>query len=179
MNDRPHRDPLGPAARRGWRAAARIVCLGLLSSWLLGIGGSAWAQKAEGDKAPETTSAKAGYKVIVNADNPAEEMEAAAVAKMFRKKLKRWQNDVAVAPVDLGPRSEVRKSFTKGVHGKSIFAIKSYWQRMIFSGRDEPPQEKATESEVLSHVRANAGGIGYVSSDASLGTGVKELKITQ
>ena len=56
-------------------------------------------------------------------------------------------------------------------------AVKSFWQRMIFSGRGVPPVEKDTDEEVLSYVGANAGAIGYLSAGAALSDDVKKLEI--
>ena len=58
----------------------------------------------------------------------------------------RWDNGELVVPVDLVPRHPVRKVFTRAVHKKSITAIGSFWQRIIFSGRGSPPTEKASEA---------------------------------
>ncbi len=119
------------------------------------------------------------FQVIVNAGNPTTEMEKSRVAKMFIKKVSRWDNDVKVQAIDQTDRTEVRKAFTKGVHGKGVSAIKSYWQRMIFSGRDVPPPEVASDAEVLAYVGEDPGGIGYVSAGVALGDGVKVLRLTE
>jgi hypothetical protein len=56
--------------------------------------------------------------------------------------------------------------------------VKSFWQRQIFSGSGVPPQERASDEEVLDFVRANPGAVGYVSSDTPNGAGVKVLEVT-
>ncbi|MCP4661581.1 MAG: hypothetical protein GY856_39780 [bacterium] len=119
-----------------------------------------------------------GFKVVINADNPTIELEKKKVAKMFLKRLPRWDDDEHVMPVDQMQESLVRQAFSKSVHGKSVSMIKSYWQRMIFSGREVPPEEVATDAQVLEFVRREPGGIGYVAEDAELGSGVKELTVT-
>ena len=152
----------------------RLCAFGLFGLLGLGLTLAAVAQDAS-SKEP----AAAGFKVIVHSDNPEEEMKASAIAKMFLKKVKRWDHGVSVTPIDLSPSHPIRKVFTKAIHNKSVTAIKSFWQRMIFSGREEPPTEKASESDVLSIVRTTPGAIAYVAADTSLGDGVKELKIAQ
>ena len=120
-----------------------------------------------------------GFQVIINAANPTESMSASTVAKIFLKKVRRWDNNESITAVDLDAKDPVRKVFTRKIHGKSVTAIKSFWQRMIFSGRGQPPEEKGSQEEVLEFVRSTPGGIGYVSDDITLGDGVKELKITE
>jgi len=118
------------------------------------------------------------YQVIIHTDNPVVEMSAKDIAKLFLRKIKRWDHDKLALPVDLRADHPARVAFTTHVHNKSVSAIQSYWQRMIFSGRGEPPREVGDEAEALAYVRANAGAIGYVSGDTPLGAGVKVLKIT-
>ncbi|MEM7583884.1 MAG: hypothetical protein AAF560_10925 [Acidobacteriota bacterium] len=133
------------------------------------------AQEASEDDAESSP----GFQVVINAANPTESMTASTVAKIFLKKLRRWDHDETITPIDLGAKDPVRKAFTRAIHGKSVTAIKSFWQRMIFSARGQPPEEKSDHEEVLEFIRTTPGGIGYVSDDITLGDGVKELKITQ
>ena len=81
-------------------------------------------------------------------------------------------------PVDLSANSPVREAFSLAIHERDVNAVKSYWQRQIFSGRGVPPPEKASDSEVLAFVRANPGAVGYVSSGTAVGSGVKVLEVT-
>jgi hypothetical protein len=46
--------------------------------------------------------------------------------------------------------------------------VKAYWQQRIFSGRDVPPPEFATDQEVVAYVLAHEGAVGYVSPGAEL-----------
>jgi ABC-type phosphate transport system substrate-binding protein len=71
----------------------------------------------------------------------------------------------------------VREAFSHQIHGKGTAAIKAYWEKMIFSGRDVPPPEKASSGEVAAYVRANSGGIGYVAESAARGDGIKVLRV--
>ena len=121
-----------------------------------------------------------GFVVVVHALNPADSLEAKVVGKIFLKKVKRWpDSEQSVVPVDQGEKSEVREDFTQIVHGKRVSAIKSYWQRMIFSGRDVPPDELSSDAAVLAFVAANPGGVGYVTAGSSLSDGVKVLTLTE
>ena len=164
-----HRPLRDTAARAGRGALARQ--LGVLGLLLLAPSLAVMAQR-------DSAGDAAGFKIIVNAGNPVSSMKASTIAKMFLKKVKRWDHDVSVTPLDLVPKSPARTAFTKSIHGKSVTAIKSFWQRMIFSGREEPPAEKSSVSEVLSIVRSTPGAIAYVPADTALDDGVKELEIT-
>lgn len=117
------------------------------------------------------------FKVVVNNANPASAESKSTLSKIFLKKVREWDNKEKVNPYDLDEKSEARKAFSDAVHGKSVSAIKSYWQRMIFSGRDVPPDEVASEADVLKKVAADKGAIGYVAAKTPLPDGVKELKV--
>ncbi len=96
---------------------------------------------------------------------------------MFLKKASRWDGGARVMPVDLEERSAVREAFSLRVHGKDTGAVKAFWQRMIFSGREVPPPEKKSAREVLDYIREHKGGIGYVPAGTSLVDGVKPLRV--
>lgn len=117
------------------------------------------------------------FQVIVNASNPVSSLSAQELSMLFMKKSSRWPDGVEAVPVDLREQSPVRESFSRQIHGKSTAAIKAYWQKMIFSGREVPPAERATGADVVGFVRATRGGIGYVGTDTPLGGGVKAVKV--
>jgi ABC-type phosphate transport system substrate-binding protein len=115
------------------------------------------------------------FKVVVHPDNPASSLSAAQVSRLFLKKSLRWPEGRPVRPVEpASPR--LRERFAVAIHDKSLNAVKSYWNQIIFSGRDVPPLEKPDDAGVLAYVRAEPGAIGYVSAAADA-TGVKVLLV--
>ena len=118
------------------------------------------------------------FQVVVNAANPISEISKSDASRIFQKKTQKFANGQEASPVDLSKDSPVREQFSKGVHGRSVGAISAYWQQQIFSGRGVPPEEKGSDSAVLDFVRSTPGAIGYVAADASLGEGVKAVKVT-
>jgi len=121
--------------------------------------------------------AAGSFQVIVNANNPVSSVDARQLSRMFRKEITRWADGSAVAPVDQKPDSPARAAFSTGVHGRSPALIAEFWRQQIFSGRSVPPTEKASDAEVMEFVRANPGAVGYVSSTAPLGAGVKAVTV--
>ncbi len=120
----------------------------------------------------------AAYKVVVNAAHPSSGETKSALSKLFLKKVREWGDKTEGQPPTTWTRNRMpaRPSATTST-GKSVSAIKSYWQRMIFSGRDVPPDEISSESDLLKKVAADKGAIGYVSAKTPLPDGVKELKV--
>lgn len=99
------------------------------------------------------------------------ELSRAQLSRFFLKKTTQWPDASLVRPVEpLDPR--LRETFANQVHERSAAAIAAYWNALIFSGRDLPPLEKATDADVIAYVRATPGAVGYVSVGADT-SGVK------
>ncbi|MFL6245277.1 MAG: hypothetical protein ACJ74H_04580 [Thermoanaerobaculia bacterium] len=118
----------------------------------------------------------AGYKVIVNNANGKSSLAKKELAQLFMKKTAQWSDGTPVVAADQTEKSAVRERFTLEVHGKSVSAVKSYWQQQIFSGRDVPPVEKSSDALVIAFVKQNAGAIGYVAESADT-SGVKVITV--
>ncbi|HEV8578298.1 MAG TPA: substrate-binding domain-containing protein [Thermoanaerobaculia bacterium] len=117
------------------------------------------------------------FVVIVNEASPLSALSKQQVSDVFFRKTTKWQDGTDAVPIDLGESSPTRASFSKSVLGKGVAAVKSYWQRMIFSGRAVPPSEKASAADVMSFVRTHPGAIGYVPQGTPLAPGVKALAL--
>jgi ABC-type phosphate transport system substrate-binding protein len=118
----------------------------------------------------------AGYKVIVNSANGTSSLPKKELSQLFMKKTPKWSDATPVVAVDQTEKAAARERFTQEVHGKSVAAVKSYWQQQIFSGREVPPVEKSSDAQVVAFVKQNAGAIGYVSDSADTG-GVKVIDV--
>ena len=117
------------------------------------------------------------FQIVVNASVGIDAISKKDLSKVFRKKASKI-GGVKAAPVDLSKGSDVRKAFSKAVHGRSVNAIESYWQQQIFAGKNVPPVQKAGDADVLAYVRSTPGAVGYVSAGATLGAGVKVISIS-
>jgi len=141
-------------------AAVLTSCLGLLVL-------AATAQPASA----------ADFKLVVNDGNPVVTLGKAEVGRLFLKKDTRWESGSTVEPVDQVSGSSVREEFSEEIHSKAVGAVKSYWQRQIFSGRGTPPPELSSDGEVIAYVKSHPWAIGYVTADAAVGQGVKVVKV--
>jgi ABC-type phosphate transport system substrate-binding protein len=107
--------------------------------------------------------------IVVNPSNATTTIERRFLEDAFLKKTTRWPNGEVIRPVDLAPESSVRRKFSEDVIRRSVASVRSYWQQIIFAGRDVPPPEFDTEDDVIKYVLKHAGGVGYVSGGASIG----------
>ena len=126
---------------------------------------------------PVATPADSAFVLVVNGDNATPALPRATVARIFLHK-GGWPSGTAAVPVDQLEKSPVRADFTKAVHGKSVTAIKAYWQQKIFSGQDVPPIEEPTDDAVIGFVQGNRASVGYVTRGTALPKGVRVLELT-
>jgi len=105
------------------------------------------------------------FVVIVNKENPINEVKIDEVSDIFLKKIKKWKGNNVIMPINLTSISKLREKFSKKIHSKSINQIKSYWQQSIFSGKGVPPIEFDSEEEVINYISKNKYAIGYISAD--------------
>lgn len=123
---------------------------------------------------------RADYALVVSASNPISSIKRRELARIFMKKVTRWQDGSAIMPVDQSASSPIRTSFTRDVMRAEglgqLSSIVAYWQQEIYSGTGSPPEVKNSDADVLAFVTAKRGGVGYVSAAADL-SGVKALKI--
>ena len=114
------------------------------------------------------------YQVIVNPSIAATAVDRGFLKDVFLKKVTRWPDGTVIHPADLTASSPVRRRFSDEVLERSVESVRNYWQQRIFSGRDVPPPELASDDEVISYVLKHEGGIAYVSGTAKL-NGTKVL----
>jgi ABC-type phosphate transport system substrate-binding protein len=141
--------------RKARRAIIRVALLALvmpLVSALLG--------------APAHAEEHEAFIIIVNSRNPIGNASRGFLADVFLKKSTRWDDGESILPVDLPPGATARRVFSEKVLERSVAAVRSYWQQRIFSGRDLPPPELASDDAVVEYVQRHRGGVGYVSGSA-------------
>jgi ABC-type phosphate transport system substrate-binding protein len=124
---------------------------------------------------PYSYSSTNSFQIIVNTENPIQSIDRKPLADMFLKRTTRWSDELVIQPVDLEPESEVREEFSQKILKRKATAVRSYWQRLLFSGRNIPPPEYKTDEEVIRFVSENRSAIGYVSSSATIRGGVKTV----
>jgi hypothetical protein len=108
------------------------------------------------------------YRVIVNPKNPYAAVERRFLAQAFLKKATQWFDGELIRPVDLSADAVARRHFTEDVLERSVSAVKSYWQQVIFSGRGVPPPELESDEAVIRYVLRYPGAVGYVSAAADV-----------
>ncbi|WP_017446118.1 hypothetical protein [Gayadomonas joobiniege] len=118
-----------------------------------------------------SAAAQADLYVIVNKQNPIQTLSKSQLIDIYTGRYVAFPNSREAKPVDLVASHPLKEVFYQRTTGLSLSKISSYWARIKFTGRYNPPQEYQSLEEVLDYVSRTPQAIGYV--DASL---LPELK---
>lgn len=110
------------------------------------------------------TMAQAGVAVIAHPSTKVNSLTADQVSQLFLGRINQLPDGTVVNPLDVGEGSPLRGEFIDKVLGKNEQQMRSYWSRMIFTGKAQPPRVMNSASDVLRAVASTPGYIGYVDS---------------
>lgn len=113
--------------------------------------------------------AHAGAVVVAGASSPLAATSSGDVVKVFLGK-KKALGGVSVVPVDQSEGTGARTDFYSNVVKKSEAQLKSYWSRLIFTGKGQAPQVVGGDADVKGMVSANPNLLGYIDESAVDGT---------
>jgi len=110
----------------------------------------------------------AGVVVVVNPSSSLSSVSADDIKKVYLAKMKKISGQ-AMKPID-NAEGDMRSRFLESVVGKNSRAFKSYWTRMVFSGKAAPLKSGGDDAGVKKYVNENAEGIGFIDSKNVDGT---------
>ncbi len=103
--------------------------------------------------------------VVVHPSNGATP-DAGIVGKIYLGKVKRFPGGGTATPVDQAEGSATRAVFQQKIVKKNASQYKSYWSKMIFTGKGQPPKAIDSDAAVIDLVSSNPSTIGYIDSSA-------------
>jgi hypothetical protein len=109
-----------------------------------------------------SAGAPADLVVIAHPSACAERISRKDVVNIYMGRLRELPCGQAAQPLDLPRDGEETAGFYRLLVGKSISEINAYWARLLFSGRTQPPEVRATQDEMLDFVARTPQAIGYV-----------------
>ncbi len=108
--------------------------------------------------------------VIVNPVNGGVTLTRSDIQEIFLGVQGKLPNGASVYPVDQAANQPIRQRFYELVAGKSPVQMQSYWSRLIFTGKGNPPQVLSNGEAVMSHVASNKNAIGYIDASTAKGS---------
>ena len=122
-----------------------------------------------------SSSAIAEPTVIVNKSVHVDELNTNDVKQIFMGKKRSWENgDIIVAAVL--ESGETHENFLKKFIEKSRMQFRTYWKKLVFTGKAQALNEFGSESDLVAFVADTKGAIGYIDS-ASPHENVKVITI--
>ncbi|WP_250655865.1 phosphate ABC transporter substrate-binding protein [Alkalimarinus coralli] len=88
------------------------------------------------------------------------------ISRIFLGKSKKLPGGQKVTPIALSEGNAARDEFNDKVLGKSDSQLKSYWSKLIFTGKGQPPSELDSDADVVAKVSSDPGTIGYISQES-------------
>jgi ABC-type phosphate transport system substrate-binding protein len=100
------------------------------------------------------------------------------VTRIYLGKSKTFPNGDPVKPADQTRNSPSRKEFIEKVLQKNESQLKSYWSKLIFTGKGNPPETVGDDKGMMAWVASHEDGLGYVDA-ALVDSSVKVLLIVK
>jgi len=111
-------------------------------------------------------AAAADVVVVVSSTSAITTLSKAQVTDIFLGKVSRFPDGTPAIPIDQVEGSPVRDEFYVTYAGKSPAQVKSYWSKIIFTGRGQPPKAVANDVEIRKLIAANPQTISYIERSA-------------
>ncbi len=109
--------------------------------------------------------AMAEVAVIVHPSN-SDAISQGDISKIYLGKIKKFPGGKQALPLDKSEGEALRVQFLDKVVKKSEQQMKSYWSRLIFTGKGVPPKILSSDAEIVETVSRNPDAIGYVDSSS-------------
>jgi ABC-type phosphate transport system substrate-binding protein len=118
-----------------------------------------------------------GVVVIANKTVPADSVSAAELKDIYTGRTTYWMDGQSVKLAVLDDQiTDQTDAALEEVSGMDTSHFKTFWQRMVFSGRGQQPQKFGDTAALVAYVAATKGAIAIVLADADL-NGVKKLEV--
>ncbi len=108
-------------------------------------------------------SAYAEYVVVVNPGNTSS-IGNKDIENLFLGKTKSFPDSSPASPVNQEDTSPIRTAFDTSILGKTGAQMKSYWAKLVFTGKAVPLKELSSDADVIKAVASDPAAIGYVDS---------------
>lgn len=119
-----------------------------------------------------------GVVIIANKGVPVDGISAAALKDIYTGKTTYWPDGqsvkLAVLDDQITDKTDVALAEVSGMDSTSHF--KTFWQRMVFSGRGQQPKNENDAITLVAYVASTKGAIAIVLADADL-KGVKIIEV--
>ncbi|HQO29367.1 MAG TPA: hypothetical protein PKY22_07565 [Accumulibacter sp.] len=121
-------------------------------------------------------SDEAGIVVIAHPATSKESIPRESLRAIFGMLLQKWPGETAVKVFVLRDDAQEHGTFSKSVLQVFPHQLRMAWDRQVFSGQGQYPEQLGSTQEILARVATTPGAIGYVRSN-EVNQNVRVLKI--
>lgn len=102
--------------------------------------------------------------VVVSARSEVSQLERIHVENIFFGRNYTFPGGSDAIPFDLEEGALERDEFYMKLTGRTAAQVKSFWAKLIFTGRGRPPVVASDQDELINRLIANPNAIGYIDS---------------
>ncbi|MDH5387566.1 MAG: hypothetical protein OEY06_03845 [Gammaproteobacteria bacterium] len=99
--------------------------------------------------------------VVASLDSPISKMSQREVTNIFMAKTNRNSEGKRVTAIELSD-SDCKTEFYKVITGKTISQLKSYWSKLIFTGKGKPPRSFDENKSLVEELNNNDYAVTYI-----------------
>ncbi|PCJ13154.1 MAG: phosphate ABC transporter substrate-binding protein [Gammaproteobacteria bacterium] len=110
--------------------------------------------------------ANASTVVIVSKDSPVTQLTQHQVRQIFLKQNKYFPGGSSAIPIDQTANRVIKKDFYQSVAHMTGAQWMSYWSKLVFTGKKNPPRLSADSTGVVKLVASGNHFIGYIDSES-------------
>lgn len=99
--------------------------------------------------------------IVVNFNASFDHLSRQDLINIFMGRYQQFPDGQAAIPLDLTGDSE---TFYRKLINKTPAELRSYWARLVFSGRGTPPRKLEAADQLLEVIANNPGAVGYLSA---------------
>ncbi|GLR72123.1 hypothetical protein [Agaribacter marinus] len=101
----------------------------------------------------------------MNQDNDIRGLSKKEVIDIYMGRFQSFPNGQPAKPVDFPAETEVKSDFYTLLVNQSESRIQSYWSRLYFSGRAQPPHQSKSVDEVILRVTKDVSTLAYIPAE--------------
>jgi len=117
---------------------------------------------------PRATQAKEGdLFIVVNSANSLRSISKKELLALYTGRNRYFSDGSLAQPFDQARDSALREIFYNTLTGMDLAQINSYWARLLFTGRVQPPQTLADDAALQAEVKRNRQAIAYLGREPS------------
>jgi len=103
--------------------------------------------------------------VVVNPSVHRTEISKNVLRAIFGMRLRKWPNGQAITVFVLPDQDRLHGRFSKTILNIFPYQLRRAWDRQVFSGTGQSPQEVASKQEMEEMIAKTPGGIGYLATE--------------